>query len=103
MNFFKKILAKKEKPVTDYDEFWIWFQDNEKVFFNVVSRQGDIEKEFFDKLSPKLNELKDGFFYLTGMCDANTAELILTADGKIKNIVFVEELVKSSPKIAGWK
>jgi hypothetical protein len=103
MNFLKKILAKKEKPVTDYDDFWIWFQGNEKTFFDVVKQQGDIEKVFFDKLSPQLNQLKDGFFYLTGMCDANTAELILTADGKIKNIVFVEELVKSAPKIAGWR
>ncbi|HEY2582390.1 MAG TPA: DUF695 domain-containing protein [Mucilaginibacter sp.] len=103
MNFLKKILAKKDKPENAYNDFWIWFQNNERDFFNVVSRQGDIEKEFFDKLSPKLNLLHDGFFYLTGMCAPNAVELVLTADGKIKNIVFVEELVKSAPKIEGWK
>ncbi|HEY4323555.1 MAG TPA: DUF695 domain-containing protein [Mucilaginibacter sp.] len=96
-------MAKKDKPENAYADFWNWFQTDERDFFNVVSRQGDIEKVFFDKLSPKLNQLHDGFFYLTGMCAPNTVELVLTADGKIKNIVFVEELVKSAPKIDGWK
>jgi len=36
------------------------------------------------------------------MLDDNTVELILTADGTIKNIVFVEELVKAAPIIPGW-
>jgi hypothetical protein len=68
-----------------------------------VKERRNIEKEFFDKLSPKLGEIKDGFFYLTGMDKDNTAELVLTADGAIKNIVFVEELVNAAPKIPGWK
>lgn len=37
------------------------------------------------------------------MYDDSTVELILTADGAIKNIVFVEELVEAAPKIPGWK
>jgi hypothetical protein len=40
---------------------------------------------------------------LTGMCDDNTAELVLTADGFTKNIVFVEELIAAAPKMDGWK
>jgi hypothetical protein len=58
---------------------------------------------FFNKLAPKLNKLKKGIFFLTGMCDKETAELVLTPDGSIKNISFVEELVKAAPKIEGWK
>ena len=68
-----------------------------------MKNHNDIEKDFFDKLSPKLSELKDGYFYLTGMYDENTAELVLTADGNTKNIVFVEELVEQALKINGWK
>lgn len=30
-------------------------------------------------------------------------ELVITADGTVKNIVFVEELVQAAPKIDGWK
>lgn len=103
MSFIKNIFRKKETPIKSYSDFWNWFQEHEKRFFNVVKNHEDIEKDFFDKLSPKLSELKDGYFYLTGMYDNNTAELVLTADGNPKNIVFVEELVEQAPKINGWK
>ncbi len=103
MSFLNNIFGKKEKPVKSNSDFWNWFQNNEKTFFNVVKSNKDIEKGFFDKLSPKLAELKDGYFFLTGMYDDNTVELILTADGNTKNIVFVEELVEQAPKINGWK
>ena len=69
----------------------------------MIKENGDIEKQIFSKLSPKLDELKEGFWYQVGMEDDNTAELILTADGVIKNIVFVEELVAAAPKIKNWK
>lgn len=103
MSFLKNFFGKKDEPIKSYDDFWTWFQKNEKDFFNVVKNRKNIEKEFFDKLSPKLEELKDGYFYLTGMFDDNTVELVLTADGNTKNIVFIEELVASSPNINGWK
>ena len=103
MTFLKNIFSKKEEPIVTYNDFWNWFLKNEKAFFNAVKNGNHIEKDFFDKLSPKLAELKDGFFFLTGMYDANTAELVLTPDGIVKNIVFVEELVNSAPNISGWK
>ncbi|EHQ24517.1 DUF695 domain-containing protein [Mucilaginibacter paludis] len=46
--------------------------------------------------------MKSGFFFLAGMADAQTAELVLTADGVITNIVFAEELVNAAPPITGW-
>lgn len=103
MNIFKSIFRAKEKPIRSYYDFWKWFEQNEKTFFKVLKNQGNINKVFFDKLAPKLNELKDGFWFLAGMYDDQTAELILTADGIIKNIVFVEELVASAPRINNWK
>ncbi|GGH27778.1 DUF695 domain-containing protein [Sphingobacterium alkalisoli] len=84
-------------------DFWIWFVANEPTFYKAVKTGKNIEDDFFNKLSSKLEELKDGFFYLTGMCDDNTAELIFTPDGVLKNIVFVEELVSSAPIIPNWK
>jgi hypothetical protein len=103
MSFLKNIFGKKDEPIKSYFDFWTWFQKNEKDFYNVVKSRQNIEKGFFDKLSPKLGELKDGYFYLTGMFDDNTVELVLTADGNTKNIVFIEELVASAPNINGWK
>lgn len=76
---------------------------NEKDFFDIVNRHTNIEKGFFNKLTPKLNELKEGYFFLTGMYNDNTAELIITPDGNVKNVVFVEELIESAPKLANWR
>jgi hypothetical protein len=103
MSFLKGLFTRNEDPIKSYADFWNWFEKNEKAFFNVIKKQGNVERVFFDKLSPKLGELKDGFFYLTGMYDDDTVELVLTADGDLKNIAFVEELVNSSPNIKGWK
>lgn len=103
MSFFKTIFSKKEETIKSYSDFWNWFQANEKTFFNVVKSHEDIEKGFFDKLSPKLAELKGGYLFLAGMLDDNTAELILTADGNPKNIVFIEELINEAPQVKGWK
>jgi hypothetical protein len=103
MSFLKNIFGKKDEPIKSYSDFWKWFETNNKEFFSVVKKGKSIEKGFFDKLSPKLEELKDGYFYLVGMYDDNTAELILTADGNTNNIVFIEELVNCAPKIDGWR
>lgn len=103
MNFLQNIFGKKELPINTFDDFWNWFAENERTFFQVVKNSGDMEKRFFDELSPKLGELNDGIFFLTGMLDSNTVELILTPDGAIEKMGFVEDLVESAPKIAGWK
>jgi hypothetical protein len=103
MGIFKNFRRKKENKMRSNSDFWDWFQDNEKTFFKAVKYHNNIQQNFFDKLSPKLNELRDGYWFLAGMLDDDTAELVLTADGVYKNIVFVEELVASAPKIDNWK
>jgi hypothetical protein len=103
MSFFKNIFGKKTESIKSYADFWTWFQKNEKNFFEVVKNHNNIEKAFLNKISPKLDELKDGFYYLSGMYNTDTAELILTADGNTKNIVFIEELISHSPNLEGWK
>ncbi len=103
MNFLKNLFTKKEQPIKSNADFWAWFAKNEKKFFDVVKSHKDIEKGFFDPLSEKLEELKDGYLYLAGMFDENTAELVLTPDGDVNNIVFVEELIADAPSIVGWK
>lgn len=103
MAFLKSLFQKKEAPIESYQDFWNWFIENEKKFYKVIKKQGNIKGVFFDKIAPKLNELKEGFWYLSGMSDKNTAELIITADGIIKNIAFAEELIQSAPEIKHWK
>lgn len=103
MNIFKNIFGKKTESINTYEDFWSWFEKNEKNFFEVVKNHTNIEKGFLNKISPKLDELKEGFYYLSGMYNKDTAELILTADGNTKNIVFIEELVSNSPNLKRWK
>ncbi len=103
MNFLKNIFGKENTKINSNNDFWNWFLQNEKTFFNVVKNNNNIHKNFFDKLSPKLEDLREGYFFVSGMFNDETAELVLTADGNVKNINFVEELVNAAPKIDGWK
>lgn len=108
MNFFKKIFKKKAIPdlvIETYEDFWKWFVIHEKEFFSIVKKGGGerIESQFFAKIGPKLNELKSGIFYLTGVLDDTTVDLILTADGNIANFYVIEELVAASPELENWK
>lgn len=103
MNIIQRLFGTKGEPIKSYADFWLWFEKNQKRFFEVVKSGQNIEALFLDKLSAKLEELRDGYFFLTGMYNDDTAELILTADGNVKNIVFVEELMQSAPHIIGWK
>ncbi|MBF4506061.1 DUF695 domain-containing protein [Flavobacterium sp. JLP] len=103
MGFLDKILGKKESPIQSYSDFWNWFLKNEKEFFKIVQNGKNIHKDFFNRLGPKLDEIHDGIYFLTGMFNDQTAELILTPDGAIKNIYVIEELVNTAPKMEGWK
>lgn len=104
MRFFKQLFEQnKQTKIQTNADFWRWFTENKKTFFKAVQKNTEIENDFFDKLTPKLNELKSGYFFLTGMLNEQTAELIITPDGDVKNVVFVEELIKAAPKIEGWR
>ncbi len=102
MSFLKKIFSTTDSPIHTNKDFWDWFLVHQKTFHKVVKSNNNINKNFFNKIGPKLDQLNEGYFYLTGMAEDNTAELILTAEGRAKNIVFVEKLVKAAPAIEGW-
>jgi len=102
MSFLSTLFKKKEKPNQNYAEFWNWFQQNEKQFFSVVKNK-KITHFLFNNLSSQLEAVKDGITFLMGMLNENTAELIISADGKVMNFVFVEELVAAAPIIDGWQ
>lgn len=103
MGFLDKILGKKEASIQSNTDFWNWFLKNEKEFFKIVKERQNIHQGFFEKLAPKLDKIHNGIYFLTGMLDDNTVELILTPDGAIRNIYAIEELVNAAPKIEDWK
>ena len=103
MGFLQRVLGLREDQDPGLKAFWDWFVANEKQFYQIIKDGADPEDGFFDLLGPRLEELKDGFYFLSGMYDDNRAELILSAEGNIANIVFVEELVRAAPHLKNWK
>jgi hypothetical protein len=105
MSFLKGLFGSKAEPIQSYADFWNWFESYQTRFYKIISSKdvSRIERDVFAPLSSALGQIKDGFFFLAGMLNDSTAELVLTADGNPKNIVFVEELVDSAPDLPGWK
>lgn len=103
MEFFKKLFKHTPKKEFTNQDFWDWFTKNEKRFFKIINDHDNIEEAFFNQLAPQLDQLREGIFFLTGMFNDNVSELVLTPEGKIKNIDFVEQLINDAPKLARWK
>lgn len=104
MGFFSKLTGKqKAQSINSIADFWDWFQQNQEGFYTALKNGDQLEKNFFDHLSEKLKQLNNACFFLAGMVNDNTADLIFTADGVLKNMPFVEELVAAAPSIPNWK
>ncbi|RZJ40517.1 MAG: DUF695 domain-containing protein, partial [Chryseobacterium sp.] len=107
MGIFDKIFNKSDEKynheILTYQDFWNWFLTKEKEFYEVVKNRTHIEKDFFEVISPKLRQINDGYYFLAGMSDDSKVEFIVTAEGEIKNIVFVEELIEAAPIVENWK
>lgn len=48
-------------------------------------------------------KINSGYYFLSGMRDEDTAELIITVEGDVKKIVFAEELIAAAPEMDHWK
>lgn len=103
MRVLRNLLSKK--PATPYaiPDFWNWFQSEAKHFHAVVKKGSAIEGEFLKKVSFQLQRLETGIYLLTGMANEETAELIFTADGEIRQFYWVEALVAAAPALQGWR
>jgi hypothetical protein len=103
MSDLKNISRHKNTTMDSNRAFWNWFSANEKEFHNIIKEGVNIKEGFFSKLTPKLNELNEGFTVLTRMVGENNAELTFSANGAVRNFDFVEELFAAAPDIKGWK
>ena len=106
MGILKKIFGNKEEGeiiIGSYADFWNWFKKQEKAFFKTVKEHDKVDEDFLRKLTPLLRQLSEDFYCVTGMVDDDTAELIISTDGIIKEFVFAEEFVAAAPEIKGWR
>jgi len=102
MSFLKSIFGKKDEPIKTYADFWQWFQKHELDFYKAIRSNDNIEEDFIEVIGPKLRELNESLYFLAGMKDDDTAELVISAEGEIQTFYFVEELVIAAPSIKGW-
>ena len=86
-----------------YKVFWDYFISHEERFFDVVKAYEHAEEKFLDVVLPKLKVVNENFFILAGMFSEETAELIITVDGNIKDIVYAEELIEAAPSLENWR
>ncbi len=87
---------------SSYQEFWKWFESKERDFLDVVKEDQNIDENFIDIILPKLQEINENFFIIVAF-DDSIAELIITVEGSLKDIVFAEEFVGESPNLDNWK
>ncbi|WFB62478.1 DUF695 domain-containing protein [Sphingobacterium sp. WM] len=87
----------------DYQAFWDWFQTRSQEFYDVIKSGKNVEEDFIQQFAPVLDKMEPRVFFLVGIDQDKDAELVFTPDGIIKNVIWAEKLVQSSPKLAGWK
>lgn len=97
-------LRKLTSPVVATDaDFWKWFIKNEKRFYRIIKKEGTVPAPIYNKIADKLENFKESVWLLARVDGDGEPELVFTSDGIVKNIVFVEELVKEAPKLSRWK
>ncbi|WP_462252940.1 DUF695 domain-containing protein [Ferruginibacter sp.] len=104
MSFIKKLFGSKKvrRQISSTAEFWEWFSTEEKILFSAVKTRNQVQ-EYLQKIIDKLQELNPDLYGLIGMHDDITAELVITPEGDIKNIVFAEEIASAAPAMPDWK
>jgi hypothetical protein len=103
----KGFAHQKEELAQAYRTFWARFQQHAPKFFAVLDQNpaspDDVDKKFFGQIASWLENISEGVFFLAGMYDEHTAELILTAEGDLRNFALIEELVAAAPALDDWK
>ncbi|MEM6723072.1 MAG: DUF695 domain-containing protein [Bacteroidota bacterium] len=62
-----------------------------------------VEEDFLNKISGPLDHYNPDIYYLAGIDSDNQAELILSAEGSLRAIPYVEQLIDKAPNIEGWQ
>ncbi len=83
--------------------FWKWFGAHAAKFKIVLERNENVEDELFNPLSTAFQAFKADIFFLLGHRNNETAELIITADGNVKNFYLIDAIVAEAPTISGWQ
>lgn len=90
-------------PSAAIKNFWLWFEAHAPAFNTILENGDNIEQSIFVPLAEHLRTLDADIFFLLGYKKDQAAELILTADGNVKNMFLIDELVALAPEVPDWK
>lgn len=109
MGFFDKLFGKGVKEAntveleTQYQQFWDWFIANESKFYKTIENHERVVEDFIDIVSPKLKAINPDFNMLTGMGKDGIGELIISPDGRLKSLPFVDDFIEAAPEHERWR
>lgn len=86
----------------EINEYWNYFQSNNKMFLSILEWEEKDRNEKFIKLDRLLHQYNNVLHSVIKL-NHNSAELIITADGNSKSFDAAEKLVEQAPKIKNWK
>lgn len=84
----------------EFEAFWSWFEKNAGRITKAVDRQD--QKIIIHELGDRIARASPGVMHEIGRFDANTVELILSADGMRDNIPGVLALSRAAPRLEGF-
>ena len=105
MRFLRRLFNQEpQKRIETYSDFWAWFVENEQVFYEVIKSRTSIPEAFIKPVNDKLNELRSECYYvLVGIADENRVELVISAEGVVRNFAFVDDLINEAPSLPNWQ
>lgn len=85
------------------EDFWKWFEKNEKFIYENVENN-DQQEKLFDEISSRLHKIdKNLVFEFSPIHENKIREFSISADGLKESFPAVEKLIAISPKIKNWQ
>lgn len=99
---FKKNKGDSSVAQNPIRTFWGWFLLNESKFVKRLQLDREQTPEVLDEILGQVQLYHPSVYGLMGFCDDGKLEFVFTADGVVKNIVFIEDLLAEAPKLDHW-
>ncbi|WP_313578703.1 hypothetical protein [Chishuiella sp.] len=85
------------------EDFWKWFEKNEKFIYENVENK-DKQEKVFDDISSRLHKIDENLvFEFSPIHENNIREFSVSADGIKESFPAVEKLIAISPRIKNWQ
>lgn len=103
MSMIGALFGKRPPETMSPEQFWAWFKAHEVELRQAANSGSLVERKLVKPIAEKLHRVHPGVQFEVGAAKEGEAELILTAEGIVSIIDFVEAMVEAAPKLDHWK